>query len=372
MLSNRPGKYTGSQKPGPEDRLLPSPKKLWAAMAMDFGAYNAVPQTSRNYDVAGYNDLLYLVNDLWSLAKATKVVAPEASMAGEDNRPFRLESRLRKQLPTFLRNRDPAYRSSELLEAAAGLADELGCCVSANGDRTDIWTGSDEESLRRVHEFHQALRERLGSTAFRDALRQREERADRDLAWQDSLLASILGRRQRVGVLAIDLGVHPVQLPYGYTGVTGYAAPSLLACADRLLNGVAVDPAFDGQVLGAVIHLEYHQEHGQYLRAFFLVIPGDMGYRQLLMVRLIRSWQFIVGSRGWVDDCRRHQNKIVASVGHVSVSDEASVIRLRRALAYGIQKDLHMRVHADGMDSFIVRELRPAIFDSTPQVYLPG
>lgn len=372
MLVNKPGKYVASPKPRPENNLLLSPKKLWAAMATDFGAFSEVPQASRNYNIIGFNDLVYLENDLWSLAKAKKVVVPEASIAGEEGHPLRLEGRLRKQLPTYLRNRDPAYRSSEVLEAAATVADQLGCGVSTTSDRPDVWTSSDEESLRRVHEFLKVLREYLVSSPFLDALRRREDMADLGLGWQQYLLSSIFGRRQRVGVLAVDLGCQAVQPSFGYAGTPGFAAPSLLVCADRLLDVVQRDPSFEGKVLAAFVHLEYHQEHGQYLRAFFLVIPGDMGYRQLLMVRLIRAWQFIVGPRGWVDDCRRHQNKIVASVGHVSVSDEASVIRMRRALAYGIQKDLHMRVHADGMDSFIVRELRPAIFDSTPQVYLPG
>lgn len=364
MLVNQPGKYVVSPQPRSESSLLLAPKKLWAAMAMDFGAYNDADQTPGSYQVAGLNDLRYLVDDLWSLVKAKKVRAPEASVAGEEDRPLRLEGRLRKQLPTYFRNRDPAYRSSEILEGAAAVADQLGYRVSENDDRPDVWVGSDESSLRRVHEFHHVLREHIASCAFRDALRQREDRAEREWGCQDSLLFSICSRIQRVGVIAIDLGFQPLQMPYGLTSAQGYASPSLLACADQLLNGVQFDPSFGGKVLGAVVHLEYHQEHGQYLRVFFLVIPEDMGYRQLFLVRLLRGWQFIVGQRGWIDDCRRHPNKVVSSVGQVSMKDESSIMRLRRALAYGIHKDLHMQVNSEGIGQFIVRELRPAIFDS--------
>lgn len=364
MVGNQPGKYVGQQKSRSDGVLVLFPKKLWSAMAMDFGAYNETHQTSGNYDVVGFNDLLYLTDDLWALAKTKKVKVLEKAGSPERDRPLRLEERLRKQLPTYFRNRDPAYRSCEILEAAADVVGQLGYRVAADDGRPDLWAGSDDDSLGRVNKFHLALREQLLSSAFRDVLHRREQQAARDLECQESLVLSMCGRFERFGVIALDLGCQHVQVPYGYSAVQGYASPSLLACADQLLNAVQFDPTFEGRVLGAVIHLEYHQEQRQYLRAIFLVIPGDMGYRQLFQVRLFRAWQLIVGQRGWMDDCRLHPNKIVASVGPVSTREDASVYRLRRALVYGAQKDVHMRVYSQATDSFIVRELRPAIFDA--------
>ncbi|MFZ5699646.1 MAG: hypothetical protein ACOY9J_13210 [Pseudomonadota bacterium] len=366
MESNAGNKYRSSTPTADrKNSELVTRSALWAAMAHDYGAFNADKQKKGLYDLVGFNDLRYVDDDLYSLFKAEKVKEPDLSSikaidAGQVS--LRLEERLHRILPVYLNRLILGVRFSEPLHAVYDLAALRGY-IDNQGNATDKlseWHRCGDGSEKLSLEFLTDLQRHYREDQFHELISRRESLAERDLNEQLSLVGTLLERHGRFHATVIDFGVHRTSIPFG-ASQAGYqpAGQSLMDCARGLVFSMQSDASFFEQCLGAIVHVECHQEIGFYLRAMFFVVPGEMGFRQQFQARVVRLWQAIVGRGGWIQDRRGHQNKIIGGLGAVSVKDDASILRLKKAMFYGVQKDLCMRVDAGQSTTFLTVAVQP-------------
>lgn len=369
MESNVGNKYRSSAPTADrKNGELITRSALWAAMAHDYGAFNADKQKKGLYGLVGFNDLRYLDDDLYSLFKAEKVKEPDLSAikaVGAGQASLRLEERLHRILPVYLSRLVPGVRFAEPLHAVYDLAALRGY-INGHGNATaklSEWNQCGEGSEKISMEFITDLQRHYREDKFHEVIALRESLAERDLNEQLSLAGALLECHGRMHAMVIDFGVHRASLPW-VDAQAGYqsAGHSLMDCARGLVFGMQSEASFREQCLGAIVHVECHQELGLYLRATFFVIPGELGFRQQFQARVLRLWQAIVGRGGWMQDRRGHQNKIVGGLGAVASKDEASIMRLKKAVLYGVQKDLCMRVDAGQGSTFLTAAIQPFRF----------
>lgn len=369
MARNSENKYrsSGSTAGRSGDELI-TRGALWAALAQDYGAFNANKQKKGTYEIIGFNDLGYLDDDLLSLSKSEKVKEPDLGAikaANTGQASLRLEERLCRALPVYLSRLIPGVRPAEQFHAVYEMAARQGY-LGSHGNATSkhaVWQGLVEGSDKQAHEFLTELQRHYRSDGFLDLIAHRENLAERDLNEQWSLAGTILARHDRVHVMVVDLGVHQASIPWGSMSL-GYktAGQQLMECARQLMGHMKSEASILEQCLGAIAHAEFNQDLGFYLRFTFLIVPGEFGFRQQFQARVFRLWQAIAGHGGWMQDRRGHQNKIVGGLGVVSAKDDASILRLQKSLYYGVKKDLCMRVDVGISATFITAAIQPMHF----------
>lgn len=358
MTSNNFGFYGQGPAQSPKPVNAPmSARAVWAGTAHDFGGYSAQKQAKGDFHVIGLNDLALVEEDLHALYKAKDVKAltpPQENVSGTA-RKLRVEDRLRQNLPPLLGRAYPQVRFSEPLHAVRALAVKKGMFSEGGavfvGDA--FWQDSTEEGLVNVREFLVELKAYLQGEKFQEEWRLREERAGCLMAEQENFLRSIFTINHEFNAVVLNMGFGQL------SAVPGHAREACIGsmiqqlnCGTNLIGAMRADPGIGGDVLGCLVHLEFHQVCGPYLRTMFLLRPGELGLREQFLARIYRLWQYTYGPSAWIADCRGYPNKIVGGLGRVSFRDSASVERLRKAIEFCVRKDLLMRVGSERAETF--------------------
>lgn len=371
MQSNVERKYRSSRR---SDRdgdwpLIPR-AALWTAMAHDDDAFNAEKQKSSEYLLVGVNDIRYVEGDLEKLSVSEKVKMPDLNAIkaiGAGRSRMSLEDRLYRVLPDFLVRMPEGVRQAEQFQVVSEMATRHGY-LDGQGHPTSrllAWQANSDASAEQVHDLLVSICCRYRSEEFRQSLDRREGIVCRHLEEQWALAYSLLATHGYIHAMVIDLGVYKTPIPFSVMAAgLQHDGRRLLDGAHRLVGYMQSEISVREKCLGAIFHVDRHQDLGFYLRVIFLVVPEGLGFRKQFESRVKRLWQGVVGGGGWVQDRRGHPNKFIGSLGMVSVKDEGSISRLKKALMYGGQKDLYMRVYVGDGATFLTAAIRPSHYGS--------